>query len=115
MKAAEEEMSQTRGTENLRATAKHNAHGEVHANIWGLKFYVNQYLGSANYNMDKIQYLGYTNLKEGQWEKIQKEESWDLVRVSKIFDSIFGVPKTFGSIFGGQKGNIGIDRIGIES
>ena len=28
-------------------------YGEVHANIWGLKFYVNQYLGSVNYNMEK--------------------------------------------------------------
>ena len=28
-------------------------YGEVHANIWGLKFRLNQYLGSANYNMDK--------------------------------------------------------------
>ena len=26
---------------------------EVHANIWGLKIYVNQYLGSVNYNTDK--------------------------------------------------------------
>ena len=28
-------------------------YGEIHANIWGLKFYVHQYLGSVNYNMDK--------------------------------------------------------------
>ena len=28
-------------------------YGEVHANIWGLKFYVNQYLGSVNHNMDQ--------------------------------------------------------------
>ena len=26
---------------------------EVHVNIWGLKFYVNQYLASVYYNMDK--------------------------------------------------------------
>ena len=32
------------------------------------------------------------------------------MRVSKIFDSIFGVPKTLGSIFGGQQGNSGMDR-----
>ena len=32
---------------------------------------LNQYLGSVNYNMDKIQYLGPTNLKQ--------EESWNLV------------------------------------
>ena len=37
-------------------------YGEVHANIWGLKFYVNQYLESVNYNVDKIQYLGSKNL-----------------------------------------------------
>ena len=38
----------------------------VHANIWGLKFYVNQYLGSVNDNMDKIHYLGSTNPKKGR-------------------------------------------------
>ena len=27
-------------------------YGEVHANVCGLKFYINQYLGSVNYNMD---------------------------------------------------------------
>ena len=41
-------------------------YGEVHANIWGLKFYVNQYMGSVNYNMTKIQYLGPANLKKGR-------------------------------------------------
>ena len=28
-------------------------YAEVHANVWGLKFFVNQYLGSVNYNKDK--------------------------------------------------------------
>ena len=31
------------------------------------------------------------------------------MRVSKILDSIFGVPKTLGSIFGGQQGNRGME------
>ena len=39
----------------------------------------------------------------------KKEESWNLVRVSNIFDSIFGVPKTLGSIFGGQQGKRGME------
>ena len=42
-----------------------NTGGGVHANIWGPKFTLNQYLGSVNYNMDKIQYFGSTNLKKG--------------------------------------------------
>ena len=39
----------------------------------------------------------------------KKEELWNLVQVSKILDSIFGVPKTLGSIFGDQQGNSGMD------
>ena len=31
------------------------------------------------------------------------------MQVSKTLDSIFGVPKTLGSIFGGQQGNSGMD------
>ena len=87
-------------------------YGEVHANIWGLKFYVNQYLGSVNYNMEKNSIF-----RVHKSEK--KEESWNLVRVSKLLDSIFGVsklldsifgvPKMLGSIFGDQQGNSGMD------
>ena len=32
------------------------------------------------------------------------------MRVSKMLDSIFGAPKTLGSIFGGQQGNSGMER-----
>ena len=43
---------------NPRGGVLHNfQHGEVHANIWGLKFYVNQCLESVNYNMDKSSIL----------------------------------------------------------
>ena len=62
---------------------------------------LNQYLGTMNYNMDKNLCSGSTNLK--------KEESWNMVRVSKILDSIFGVPKTLGLIFRGQERNSGME------
>ena len=75
---------------------------EVHANIWGLKFYVNRYLGSSKYNMDKNSIFRVH--KSGR-----KEESWNLVGVSKLLEPIFGVPKTLSSIFGGQQGNSGMD------
>ena len=51
-------------------------YGDVHATIWGLKCYVNQYLGSVNYNMDKNSIFMVRKSEN-------KEESWNLVRVSK--------------------------------
>ena len=68
----------------------------------GRKFYVNQYLGSVNYNMDK-------NSISRVHKSEKKEELWDLVLESKLLDSIFWVPKTLASIFGGQQGNGGMD------
>ncbi len=41
-------------------------YGEVHVNIWDLKNLLNKYLGPVNYSMDKIQYLGSRNTKEGR-------------------------------------------------
>ena len=50
------------------------------------KFTLNQYLGSVSYNMDKNS-LFWVHKSE------KEEESWNLVRFSNIFDSIFEVPK----------------------
>ena len=45
----------------------HNCqYGEVHANIWDLKFYVNQYLESVNYNMDKNSIFRVHKSKKGR-------------------------------------------------
>ena len=43
-------------------------------------FTLNQYLRSLNYNMDKNSIF---------WVESKKEESWNLVQVSKTLDSIF--------------------------
>ena len=77
-------------------------YGEVHANIWG-----SEILSKSIFGVCELQ-PGQSSIfrvhKSGK-----KEESLTLVRVSKLLDSIFGVPKTLGSIFGGQQGNSGID------
>ena len=74
----------------------------VHANICGPKFYVKSIFGSVNNNMDN-------NLIFWVYKSEKKEESWNLVRVSEVLDSIFGVLKTLGLIFRGQQRNDGMD------
>ena len=74
----------------------------VHANIWGLKFYVKSIFGVC-----ELQHGQKFNILDAHiWKK---EESWNLVLVSKILDSIFGVPKTLGVIFRGQQRKSGMD------
>ena len=71
----------------------------VHVNIRGSIFYVKSIFWVFELDTNSI-----------FW--VHKEELWNLVQVSKILDSIFGVPKTSGLIFRGQQRNSGID---IES
>ena len=74
---------------------------------WVRNFTLNQCLGSVNYNMDKKS-IFWVHKSE------KKEESWKLVRVSKVFDSIFGVPKASGLIFRGQQCmNLRIESKGV--
>ena len=71
-----------------------------------------QYLGSE---ILRKSVFGACEIQHGQKFNIQgpqigkKKESWNLVWVSKILDSIFGVSKALGSIFGGQQEKSGMD------
>ena len=75
---------------------------EVHANIWGLKFHLNQYLGSVNYKIDKNSVF-----------RVHKSEKGRIVEfgagLQNIGLNIWGSPKTISSIFGSQQGNTGMD------
>ena len=79
-------------------------YGEVHANIWGLKFHLNQYLGPVNCNMDKDSIF--------RVHKSEKRKNRGVTCGSLKYWTIFGVSKTLGSIFGGQQGNTGMDQQG---
>ena len=77
-----------------------NTEGSMPIFTFGVRnFALNQYSGSVNWT--KIQHFGSTNL--------EKEESWNLVRVSKLLDSILWIPKTLGLIFMGQQRKSGMD------
>ena len=68
----------------------------VHVNIWGSIFYVKSIFWVFELDRNSV-----------FW--VHKEELWNLVQVSKILDTIFGVPKTLGLTFRGQQRNSGMD------
>ena len=57
-------------------------------------------MGSVNYNMDKNSILSVHESEKGRIVEFDAG--------LRILDSIFGVLKTLGSIFGGQQGNSGM-------
>ena len=70
--------------------------------IFGVQnFTLDQYLGSVNYNMNKIQYLGSKNLKKGTIMEVY-------AGLHNIRLNIWG-PQTLRIIFRGQQRNSGID------